>query len=105
MRLDLSGIAKGHGVDRAAHALEAAGHFSFLLEAGGELVARGLKPDGEPWWVDLELPSDTGLPPTRIALLDTGIATSGDYRRYLELDGTRLPHSIDPRTGAPLAGA
>jgi thiamine biosynthesis lipoprotein len=89
-------------VDRAVQALENAGHVSFLMEVGGELVARGVKPDGQPWWVDLESPPDADLPPIRIGLFDTGIATSGDYRRYHDLGATRLAHSIDPRTGAPL---
>lgn len=105
LRLDLSGIAKGHGVDRAVRALEQAGHHNFLIEVGGELAARGLKPDGEPWWVDCEVPPGAVLPPVRIGLLDMAVATSGDYRRYLELDGVRLAHSIDPRTGMPLRDA
>jgi thiamine biosynthesis lipoprotein len=105
LALDLCGIAKGHGADRAARALEQAGIASFLLEVGGELVARGLKSDGEPWWVDCETPPGADLPPTRIALVDMAVATSGDYRRYLTLEGRHLPHSFDAATGAPLGRA
>ncbi|OYX46401.1 MAG: hypothetical protein B7Y97_13565 [Sphingomonas sp. 32-66-10] len=102
LRLDFSGIAKGHGLDRVARALEQAGHRSFLFELGGELIARGLKPDAYPWWVELEVPPGADLPPVRVGLLDMAIATSGDYRRYVEIDGRRMAHSIDPRSGAPL---
>lgn len=105
LRLDFSGIAKGHGLDRVARALEQAGHRSFLFELGGELIARGLKPDACPWWVELELPPGAELKPIRVGLLDMAIATSGDYRRFVEVDGRHLAHSIDPRTGAPLVNA
>jgi len=105
LQLDLSGIAKGHGADRVARALKQAGYVSFLFEVGGEVIARGLKPDGHPWWVELEVPPDADLPPVEAGLLDMAVATSGDYRRYLEFEGQRFAHSIDPRTGAPLANA
>ncbi|KPL66834.1 hypothetical protein SZ64_01190 [Erythrobacter sp. SG61-1L] len=105
LRLDFSGIGKGHGLDRVARVLEQAGYRSFLFELGGELIARGLKPDAYPWWVELELPPGADLSPIRVGLLDMAIATSGDYRRFVEIDGQRRAHSIDPRTGASLIGA
>ncbi|HTN14167.1 MAG TPA: FAD:protein FMN transferase [Sphingomonadaceae bacterium] len=105
LRLDFSGIAKGHALDRVTRALEQAGHRSFLFELGGELIGRGLKPDVHPWWVELELPPGARLQPIRIGLLDMAIATSGDYRRFVEVDGRHLAHSIDPLTGAPLVDA
>ncbi|MCB5425129.1 FAD:protein FMN transferase [Altererythrobacter sp. CC-YST694] len=105
LQLDFSGIAKGHALDRVARALEQAGYRSFLFELGGELIARGLKPDAFPWWVELELPPGAELAPIRVGLLDLAIATSGDYRRYVDMDGRRMAHSIDPRSGAPLVDA
>lgn len=101
LKLDLSGIAKGHAADRAARRLEDEGHVSFLMEVGGELVARGLKPDGQPWWVDLEQPPQADLPPIRIGLVHMAVATSGNYRRYHDLGA----HTLDPRTAAPLRDA
>lgn len=101
-QLDLSGIAKGYGVDRAAEALLAAGVRHFLVEVGGELRGHGVKPDGHPWWVDMELPPGVTLPPLRAALHDLSVATSGDYRRWFEQDGVRYAHSLDPRTGRPV---
>lgn len=93
--LDLSGIAKGHAVDVLTDLLDAAGIRHGLVEIGGELVGRGVRPDGDPWWVDLEAPPGLALPPLRIALHSLAVATSGDYRRGA--------HTIDPRTGRSTA--
>ncbi len=104
-RLDLSAIAKGHAVDRLAQVLDDCGIEHHLVEVGGELRGAGMKPDGQPWWVDLE-PPDAGcaIEPLRIALHGLAIATSGDYRRFhLDADGQRRSHSIDPRAGEPIA--
>lgn len=91
LALDFSGIAKGYAVDAVADTLAALGIAHALVEIGGELVGRGVRPDGDPWWVDLENPPEMALPALRIALHGIAVATSGDYRRG--------GHSIDPRTG------
>lgn len=101
--LDLSGIGKGHAVDMLAAALETLGCRDFLVEIGGEFVGRGVMPSGQPWWVELEDPPGITLPPLRIACHDLAIATSGDYRRFVvSLEGRRLGHTLDPRTGYPI---
>lgn len=102
-QLDLSAIAKGYGVDLAADWLLANGVRHFLLEVGGELRGAGIRPDGQPWWVDVEVPPSWPGAGWRIALHDLSIATSGDYRRGVEIDGRRYSHSFDPRTGRPIA--
>lgn len=96
VRLDLSGVAKGYAVDALARLLEARGHHNFLVEIGGELAGRGLRPDGDPWWVELETPAG-GLGRLRIALHELAVATSGDY--------VRGAHTIDPRTAYPATTA
>lgn len=101
--LDLSGIAKGYGVDLAADWLLAQGVRHFLLEVGGELRGEGIRPDGQPWWVDVELPPSWSGASWRLALHDLSVATSGDYRRGVEIDGRRYSHSFDPRSGRPIA--
>jgi thiamine biosynthesis lipoprotein len=101
--LDFSGIAKGFAVDAAATALRDLGAAHFLIEIGGELLGQGIKPDLQPWWVDVEAPPDLPLPTLRIALCGLAVGTSGDYRRFREEGGRRLSHSIDPVTGAPIA--
>jgi thiamine biosynthesis lipoprotein len=101
--LDFSGIAKGFAVDAVADALKDAGASDFLIEIGGELRGEGVKPDMHPWWVDVEAPPGLSLPTLRVALCGLSVATSGDYRRFRMHEGRRLSHSIDPRTGAPIA--
>jgi len=101
--LDFSGIAKGHAVDAVAEHLRGAGIADFLVEIGGELRGAGIKPDGQPWWVDVEPVPGSGLPPLRVALHELAIATSGDYRRGFAHGGRRYGHTLDPRTGWPVA--
>jgi FAD:protein FMN transferase len=100
--LDFSGIAKGHGVDRVAEMLRSMALPDFLIEIGGELRGEGIKPDGQPWWVDFEPVPGSGLVTIRAALHDLSIATSGDYRRSFTHDGRAYAHTLDPRTGRPL---
>jgi thiamine biosynthesis lipoprotein len=101
-RLDFSGIAKGFGVDHACDWLRTRGLRHFLLEVGGELRGEGVKPDGQPWWVDVEMPPGAAMPPLRVALHGLAIATSGDYRRWLDAGGRRYGHTLDPRSGHPV---
>lgn len=91
--LDLSGIAKGYAADALADVLRAHDIGHALVEIGGECVGMGIRPDGDPWWVELETPPNLTLPPFRIALHNLAVATSGSYVRGL--------HTIDPRTGNP----
>lgn len=100
--LDLSSIAKGYGVDRAAMALDALGITNYLVEVGGELRSRGARPDGLPWRVAVELPDASGDHALALPLHDLSIATSGDYRRFSLDAHDRYAHTIDPRTGYPV---
>ena len=100
--LDLSSIAKGHGVDRAAQALDALGATGYLVEVGGELRARGLRPDGQPWRVAVEVPDASDAHALALPLRDLSIATSGDYRRHAGSGDARYAHTIDPRDGQPV---
>lgn len=104
LRLDLNGIAKGFAVDQVAAALDRAGARSYLVEVGGELRGTGAKPDGQPWWVELERPptANDGLR-TLVALHGLSVATSGDYRRFFEHEGRRYAHTLDPAAAAPVA--
>lgn len=102
LRLDLSSIAKGHAVDLAAERVARLGLGDFLLELGGELVGRGCKPDGQPWWVNLETPQ--GLPESLVALCDLALASSGDTVRRQRIDGREFGHLLDPASGGPTDG-
>lgn len=101
--LDFSGIAKGYAVDAVAATLRGLGVVNFLVEIGGELRGDGIKPDIQPWWVDVEAPPGLAVPILRVALCGLSVATSGDYRRFRLEGDRRLSHSIDPRIGAPIA--
>ncbi|MDB5421200.1 MAG: thiamine biosynthesis protein ApbE [Brevundimonas sp.] len=102
MALDFSGIAKGHAVDRVSERLTSLGCTSHLVEIGGELRGCGVKPDGEPWWVEIEQPPGSPAPRTLMALIDVAMATSGDYRRAFSHEGRRYSHTLDGRTGRPV---
>lgn len=102
MKLDFSGLAKGHAVDRVSDRLAAMGATSHLIEIGGELKGRGVKPDAQPWWAEIERVDDSPAPRTVVALYDLALATSGDYRRAFVHQGRRYPHTIDGSTGRPV---
>jgi thiamine biosynthesis lipoprotein len=106
LTLDLSGIAKGYAVDRAAMALEALGVERYLVEAGGEVRTRGRNAEGRPWQVAIEKPDVWPQQVQRVVPLEgLSIATSGDYRNFYALAGRRVHHEIDPATRAPAAHA
>lgn len=103
VEIDLSAIAKGYAVDQLAAWLTATGHRDFIVEVGGEIRARGRRPDGRPWQVGVAWPvGGTDAVERVVALDDTGLATSGDYRQYFEHAGRRYSHEIDPVTGRPI---
>lgn len=104
--IDLSSIAKGHAVDAVASALAERGVGDMLVDVGGELRGVGARPDGTPWRVAVKLPDrDGSAPGPVIALKDCAVATSGDdFHRY-EDGGTAYSHTIDPRSGRPVAHA
>jgi thiamine biosynthesis lipoprotein len=106
MSLDLSGIAKGYGVDVLAAVLADHGVTQCLCGLDGELVARGLRPDGKPWAVALEQPDPTRRAGrSMVELTDRAIATSGSYRHFVTLGNLRVSHTMNPRTGGPAVGA
>lgn len=103
--VDLSAVAKGHATDQVAAYLDQQGMEHYLVNLGGDLIARGYRdPDEETLWrVGIEVPTDG--PQTAqhvIPLADISVATSGDYRNYFEVDDERYSHTIDPRSGKPI---
>jgi len=104
LSLDFSSLAKGYAVDQVANWLAGQGLKRFLVEVGGEMRMAGMSGRGDPWRVAIEQPDSTGRSvATAISLTDVSVATSGDYRNYFEVAGVRYSHSIDPRTGYPVA--
>ena len=100
---DLSAIAKGYGVDRVAVALDEEGFRDYMVEVGGEVRTRGLNDLGVPWRIGVEKPTVGGRTIQKVVSLSgLAMATSGDYRNYYEVDGVRISHMIDPRSGRPI---
>lgn len=103
---DLSGIAKGYGVDRLCEVLIDFGLPNALAAIDGELRAIGSGPKNNAWPILIEAPlHDIRQPLSLIELQNSAIATSGDYRHWVEAAGRRLSHTINPTTGAPLIDA
>jgi thiamine biosynthesis lipoprotein len=101
--LDLNGIAKGYGVDRLAAALLSHGVDAGLVGIDGEMRALDLRPDGRAWTIAVEAPDrERRAPQSVLALQDAAVATSGDYRHWVEVRDRRLSHTMDPGRGAPL---
>ncbi|HEY8521889.1 MAG TPA: FAD:protein FMN transferase [Gammaproteobacteria bacterium] len=103
--IDVSGIAQGYTAGRLARVLEDRGVRDYLVEIGGELLARGRRPDGSGWRVAVEAPAPSGAAIARVLTLPaepTALATSGSYRHFFTADGRRYSHVLDPRTGAPV---
>ncbi len=103
IKLDLSGIAKGYGVDALALCLEGFGINHYLVGIDGEMRAKGNKPDGQAWAVAIEKPvrhlrEVMGV----MELVDASIATSGDYRHWIEVGDHHYAHTIDPESGRPV---
>lgn len=101
--INLSAIAKGYGVDRVARTIEKHGARNYLVEIGGDLYGKGLNAKGKPWVIGIEKPDIKGRTVQAIVKVSNkGTATSGDYRNYIEKDGKRYSHIIDPVTGRPI---
>lgn len=115
IEFNFSAIAKGYGVDEAAKAFTSRGCKDFMLEVGGEIVCRGLNPDGKKWKILIETPDEDFLHKyfskdrqpkiTRdlvVELSDEALATSGNYRNYFENASGTYGHTISPKTGRPI---
>lgn len=105
--LDASAIAKGQGCDVVAELLESKECANFMVEIGGEVVCRGINPNGEKWRIGIDMPLDDPLNEnqkldTIVSITDAALATSGNYRQFYYKDGKKYAHTIDPRTGFPV---
>jgi FAD:protein FMN transferase len=102
--VDLSAIAKGHGVERVMARLQEQGCESVLVDIGGDVGGRGSSPAGQAWRIGVEVPDPAryGNVQRIVRLTNSSIATSGDYRTFMDADGQRYSHTIDPTTGYPV---
>jgi thiamine biosynthesis lipoprotein len=101
MEIDFGGVVKEYAADRAAQACRERGIVHGFIELGGDIALVGPHPDGAPWEVGVRDPRAPERAAASIALASGGIASSGDYERFLDVDGVRYCHILDPRTGWP----
>jgi thiamine biosynthesis lipoprotein len=99
--LDFGGMAKGYALDRVSERLQAADIRHALINIGGNLLALGNKPSGQPWQVGIQAPRGASAMAYFPLYDGEAIGTSGDYQRYFEVDGVRYCHLINPKTAAP----
>lgn len=101
--IDLSGVAKGYGVDEVGRYLQSQGLSNYLVNIGGELLAIGKRDADQSWRIGIELPhSGVQVAHHIIPVENMSVASSGDYRNYFEEDGRRFSHTIDPKSGWPI---
>jgi thiamine biosynthesis lipoprotein len=101
VHLDFGGIAKGYVLAESTRFLRSLGYRSFMINAGGDLVAEGLKPDTHPWLIGIQNPRVSDNLVATLSVADHCVFTSGDYERCFIKDGRRYHHLFDPRTGVP----
>jgi len=105
LRLDLGAAAKGYAVDRCCETLSAAGYSNALVNLGGNLRALGAAAPGRPWCLAVRHPMEPGRSIGTLELAGgQAVATSGDYERFVVIQGKRYAHIMDPRTGIPVRG-
>jgi thiamine biosynthesis lipoprotein len=104
MEIDFGGVVKEYAADRAATLCAEAGFRHGLVDLGGDIKIVGPHPDGTPWVVGIQHPRNPEAVMATLDLFHGAIATSGDYERFVEIDGRRYSHILSPRTGLPVNG-
>jgi len=104
MRIGFGGIGKGYAAERAKYIMKQMGAESGLVNASGDLTAWGYQPNGKPWTIGIVNPNEAGQVFSYLNITDMAIATSGNYEKYILINGKKYSHTIDPRTGLPVTG-
>lgn len=104
MEIDLGGIGKEYAVDRCYGVALECGIQHGFVNLGGDLRIIGPRPDGSPWHIGIQHSQKANSTAANVKLKSGALATSGDYERYIELDGTRYCHILNPKTGWPVQG-
>ena len=105
--IDCGAVAKGYGVDCVARLLSSKGCTNYMVEIGGEVVVKGKNAKGKKWTIGINKPVDDSTKTVSevqsiLHVSDCGIATSGNYRNFYYVDGCKVSHTIDPKTGQPV---
>jgi FAD:protein FMN transferase len=104
MRIGFGGIGKGYAAEKAKHLLQQQGVQSGIVNAAGDLNTWGYQPDGKPWTIGIAAPDASHHPFSYLQISNMAVATSGNYEKYVWIDGKKYSHTINPRTGYPVHG-
>lgn len=104
MRIGFGGIGKGYAAEMAKQVMKADGAASGIVNASGDLATWGLQPDGSKWTIGIAHPDAKGSIFSYMAISDMAVATSGNYEKFVIIDGKKYSHTINPRTGLPVTG-
>jgi thiamine biosynthesis lipoprotein len=104
MRIGFGGIGKGYAAEMAKALLKREGVRSGIVNASGDLAAWGTQADGRPWTIGIASPDNAHLPFSYMNISDMAVATSGNYEKYVTIDGKKYSHTINPKTGLPVTG-
>jgi thiamine biosynthesis lipoprotein len=104
MRIGFGGIGKGYAAEKAKSLLQRKGIKSGIINAAGDLTAWGYQPNGKPWTIGIADPNTTREAFSFLEITNTSIATSGNYEKFVLIDGKKYSHTIDPKTGLPVRG-
>jgi thiamine biosynthesis lipoprotein len=104
MRIGFGGIGKGYAAERAKMVLKQLGVEGGIVNAAGDLTTWGIQPDGKPWTIGIASPDKSHQPFSYLDITNAAIATSGNYEKYIIIDGKKYSHTIDPKTGLPVQG-
>lgn len=104
MRIGFGGIGKGYAADKAADLLKSKGVKSGIVNASGDLITWGNQPNGSPWTISLAHPDIPTHAFSKLNISNLAVATSGNYEKYVVIDGKKYAHTINPKTGYPVSG-
>lgn len=104
MRIGFGGIGKGYAAEKAKQLLISKGAKSGVVNASGDLTTWGNQPNGNPWTIGIANPEETNRAFSSLNISNVAVATSGDYEKFVMIDGKRYSHTIDPKTGLPVTG-
>ena len=104
MRIGFGGIGKGYAAEMAKRVLQERGVVSGVVNASGDLTTWGTQADGKPWTIGIADPDNAALPFSYMNVTNTSVATSGNYEKFVMIDGKKYSHTINPKTGMPVSG-
>jgi thiamine biosynthesis lipoprotein len=104
MRIGFGGIGKGYAAEKAKQVMKAMGIESGIVNASGDMVTWGRQPDGKPWTIGIVDPNAKQKIFSYMNITDMAVATSGNYEKYILVDGQKYSHTINPKTGLPIRG-